>query len=128
MDKLRESQYNVAKNSDKVYLNEKVSNKDLHENQAKINQSGNSNVSVNVNVEVDTKAIAYAILCSSLAKKELTNDEFEFALMKLEELTNKKTKEDSYQNNELSSDQNNVSPSHQKNQSPWDKLLLKKVK
>jgi GTPase SAR1 family protein len=123
MDNTNEQhQHNPGKSSDIHYLDEKESNKELYENQAKINQSGNSNVSVNVNVEVDTKAIAYAILCSSLAKKELTNAEFEFALKKLDELTSKKNKEESQATNEP------AKSSHKDNPSPWDKLLLKKVK
>ena len=68
--------------------------KSKNDNQAKIGHSGNSNVDVNVNVEIDTTAIAYAILCSSLAKKELTNEEFEFALKKLENLMSKNKERD----------------------------------
>jgi hypothetical protein len=104
----RAKEVNV-KNLDKVSLREdtNTNNQDINENQAKINQSGNSNVNVNVTVEVDTKAIAYALLCSSLAKKEMTNEEFEFALQKLEQLTKNDQK-----------DKNN------KNDSQWNKLVF----
>jgi hypothetical protein len=111
MDTSRKSQVFLAKNSDRVSLKEKSNISDVNENQAKINHSGNSNVNVNVNVEVDTMAIAYALLCSSLAKKDLTNDEFQFALSKLEELTNNNKKKDE---------------SNLTNESRWNKLLFNK--
>ncbi|OCA82429.1 hypothetical protein A8F94_21235 [Bacillus sp. FJAT-27225] len=68
--------------------------KDTNENNAAIGHSGNSKVDVKVNVQIDTKAIAYALLCSSLAKNEMTNDEFSFAVRKLEELLNKSESDD----------------------------------
>lgn len=61
---------------------------DSKSNQSIIRQSGNSDV--DVSVEVDTTPIAYAMLCSLLATKQLSNKEFEAAVRKLEELTNKK--------------------------------------
>ncbi|WP_316569419.1 hypothetical protein [Neobacillus sp. YIM B06451] len=67
---------------------------DKNENSSKIGHSGNSNVDVNVNIQIDTKAIAYALLCSSLARKEMTNEEFSFAIKKLEELMHKDQKKE----------------------------------
>ena len=86
-DKSYESYSNLSESND---LENDFSTRSKNDNEAKIGHSGNSNVDVNVNVEIDTTAIAYAILCSSLAKKELTNDEFEFAVKKLEELMSEK--------------------------------------
>ncbi|MBD1381022.1 hypothetical protein [Metabacillus arenae] len=58
-------------------------------NTSHMNNSGNSDVDVNVNVLVDVMPIAYAILCSSLAKNEMSIQEFDKAIQKLEELTKK---------------------------------------
>lgn len=76
----------ISKKS-KVYYGRNSVNNERTDNQASIHHSGNSDVDVHVNIEIDTKSIAYALLCSSLAKKELTNEQFEFALNKLAELT-----------------------------------------
>lgn len=57
------------------------------ENINTIGQSGNSDVDVNVDVFVDTTAIAFAILTSLLATKQMTNEEFNIALRQLENLT-----------------------------------------
>jgi hypothetical protein len=111
MDTSRKSQAFLLKNSDRVSVKEDSNIRDINENQAKINHSGNSNVNVHVNVEVDTKAIAYALLCSALAKKDLTDDEFQFALSKLEELTNNNKKKDK---------------SNLNNESRWNKILFNK--
>ncbi|SES46324.1 hypothetical protein [Psychrobacillus sp. OK032] len=62
---------------------------DIDTNKSSISQSGNSDVDINVNVNIDTTSIAYAYLCSMLATKKMTNDEFETAIRKLEELTNR---------------------------------------
>lgn len=86
-DKLTDSYSKFSGSND---LENDFSTRSNNENEAKIGHSGNSNVDVNVNVEIDTTAIAYAILCSSLAKKELTNEEFEFAVKKLEDLMSEK--------------------------------------
>ena len=45
---------------------------------------------VNLNVQVDTTAIAYALLCSMLATKQMTEKEFDIAVRKLEGLTDSK--------------------------------------
>ncbi|WP_052342547.1 hypothetical protein [Bacillus sp. EB01] len=68
---------------------------DKNENHANVGHSGNSKVDVNVNVQIDTKALAYALLCSSLARKEISNDDFDHAISKLEELLNKQPKKES---------------------------------
>ncbi|GGA29744.1 hypothetical protein [Psychrobacillus lasiicapitis] len=65
---------------------------DRDTNKSSIGQSGNSDVDVNVNVNIDTTSIAYAYLCSMLATKKMTNDEFETAIRKMEELTNRNSK------------------------------------
>jgi hypothetical protein len=51
-------------------------------------------------------AIGYALLCSSLAKKDLTIEQFEFAFNKLQALTEKTQKNKSKRNNQ-----------------PWEKLF-----
>lgn len=56
------------------------------ENINTIGQSGNSDVDVRVDVFVDTTAIAFAILTSLLATKQMTNEEFEIAVKRLENL------------------------------------------
>jgi hypothetical protein len=53
-----------------------------------IQQSGNSDV--DILIEFDTTPIAFAMLCSMLATNQMSDKEFEFAVQKLEELTNKK--------------------------------------
>lgn len=58
-------------------------------NSNNIRQSGNSDVDVKVDVHVDTTAIGYAILCSLLATKQMSNEEFKAAVRSLEELTRK---------------------------------------
>lgn len=55
--------------------------------QSKISHSGNSNVDVQVTVE--TTSIAYAMLCSLLATKQISNNEFHNAIRKLNDLTHK---------------------------------------
>src|ERR1700730_7731539 len=70
-----------------------VENIDTDANHAKIGNSGNSNVDVHVNIEIDTKAIAYAMLCSLLATNAISNQEFNSAIAKWEELTEEKDKE-----------------------------------
>ncbi|WP_081485636.1 hypothetical protein [Bacillus methanolicus] len=57
--------------------------------EATVNQSGNSDVDVNVKVNIDTMPIALALLCQSFANKQLTKEEFEIAVKKLLELTDK---------------------------------------
>lgn len=59
---------------------------DKNSNQSSINHSGNSDV--DVIVQIDTKPIAFAMLCSLLATKQLSNEDFELAVRKLEELAN----------------------------------------
>lgn len=60
---------------------------DSNENNARIGHSGNSDVDIQLNVQVDTRPIAYAILCSLLATKQMTNEEFATAVQKMDELT-----------------------------------------
>lgn len=92
MDHSGKSRVLYSDNAERSSFNKNLSTRNKIENQANIGNSGNSNVDVNVNIEIDTAAIAYAILCSSLARKELTKDEFDFALKKLEELMSVKQK------------------------------------
>ncbi len=54
-----------------------------------IGHSGNSDVDVNIDVNVDTTPIGFAILCYLLAKGQMNNEEFQVAVQKLENLTNK---------------------------------------
>lgn len=63
---------------------------ELDSNSANIGHSGNSDVDVHVSIEVDTRPIAYALLCSMLATKQLSQSEFDTAVNKMEELTGKK--------------------------------------
>lgn len=74
---------------------------ELDSNSATIGHSGNSDVDVQVTIEVDTRPIAYALLCSMLATKQLSQSEFETAVKKMEELTGKK--ESNYVNKKVGS-------------------------
>ena len=107
MDISSKSKVYYGKNSDRDSAKKNSIKQDLIDNQAKISHSGNANVDVDVNLIIDTKSIAYALLCSSLAKKELTNDQFEFALNKLAELTSENKR------------------SHINKETPWNKLLFR---
>ena len=57
------------------------------ENINTIGQSGNSDVDVQIEVFVDTTPIAFAILSSLLATKQMTPTEFNEAVRRLENLT-----------------------------------------
>ncbi|MGI8387771.1 hypothetical protein [Robertmurraya sp. P23] len=70
-----------------VYQFRNKGSSDIDSNQASIGYSGNSDVDVHVNIDVDTRPIAYAVLCSLLATKQLSQSEFETAVKKMEELT-----------------------------------------
>ncbi|GGN57436.1 hypothetical protein [Oceanobacillus indicireducens] len=52
-----------------------------------IDYSGNSDVDIEVNV--DTTPIAYAMLCTLLATKQISDFEFKKAVRRLEDLTKK---------------------------------------
>lgn len=54
-------------------------------NQSTITHSGNSDVTVQITIQVDVKPIAFAILYSLVASKQLSTEEFESALQKLAE-------------------------------------------
>lgn len=60
---------------------------DMQTIESTVRESGNSDV--DVNILVDTTPIAYAMLCSLLATKQLTKSEFEKAVQKLDDLTEK---------------------------------------
>jgi hypothetical protein len=51
-----------------------------------IGHSGNSDVDLTVNIDIDTKAIAYGLLCSLFAKGEITEQELDKAIQKLDHL------------------------------------------
>lgn len=72
-----------------IYQFRNNGNAELDTNNAQIGQSGNSDVDVYVNIEIDTKPIAYALLSSLLATKQITRFEFEEAIKNLEKLTKK---------------------------------------
>ena len=57
-----------------------------------VENSGNSDVDIHVIVEMDTKPIAYAMLCSLLATKQINHKEFNIALKTLEGLIKKDEK------------------------------------
>ncbi|MEC1377677.1 hypothetical protein P9D39_26030 [Heyndrickxia oleronia] len=61
-----------------------------NDNKNTIGQSGNSDVDVHVDVHVDTTAIGFAILCSLLATKQMSNSEFEEAVNRLQQITQNK--------------------------------------
>lgn len=53
--------------------------------QSQISESGNSNVDVHIKLDVDVKPIAFAMLYSLFAGKQLTEIELEKALKRLKE-------------------------------------------
>ncbi|MBT2756987.1 hypothetical protein [Mesobacillus foraminis] len=57
--------------------------------QTMIGHSGNSDVDIKVNIEIETKAIAYGMLCSLYAKGDLTEQQLEKAISKLDKLIEK---------------------------------------
>ncbi|MDE3838686.1 hypothetical protein C0966_04695 [Bacillus methanolicus] len=63
---------------------DKISSVEIQSNQSQVAHSGNSDVNVHVNIQVDVTPIAFAVLYSLLATKQLSNEEFELALKKLE--------------------------------------------
>jgi hypothetical protein len=64
---------------------EKVVSNAADSNESSINNSGNSDV--DIRIAVDTTPIAFAMLCSLLASKQLSKEEFELAAQRLEDLT-----------------------------------------
>ncbi|MED1809014.1 hypothetical protein ABEW90_17565 [Bacillus subtilis] len=51
-----------------------------------IKNSGNSEV--HIDIHIDTMPIAFAILCSALAAKQMTKEEFDTAYTRLREMNN----------------------------------------
>ncbi|WP_051348624.1 hypothetical protein [Peribacillus kribbensis] len=85
----KNNEKNDSQNSQQAEFSQDIQN----QSQAQVNHSGNSDVDVNLNVEIDTTAIAYALLCSMLATKQMTEKQFNTAVRKLDGLTkNKKEK------------------------------------
>lgn len=79
-----------AKNN--VYSLEQFRNflsSEMETNKSIVQESGNSDV--DVTVKVDTTPIAFAMLCTLLATKQISNEEFESSVRKLEELTKRKS-------------------------------------
>jgi hypothetical protein len=74
---------NIAETQSLNLDNTKILNEGLNS----IDRSGNFDVDVQVDVHVDTTAIAFALLCSLLATKQMNNEEFEEAVRRLESLT-----------------------------------------
>jgi hypothetical protein len=58
-----------------------------NDSQSMIGRSGNSDV--DINIEIDTKAIAYAMLCSLYAMDRLDEKQFEKAIKKFESVMSK---------------------------------------
>ncbi|MFJ9289122.1 hypothetical protein [Bacillus halotolerans] len=59
---------------------------EMPKNGSVIENSGNSEV--HIDIHIDTMPIAFAILCSALAAKQMTKDEFDTAYTQLLELKN----------------------------------------
>jgi len=66
--------------------NQNESENDLkNSNRAQVAHSGNSDVNVHINIQVDVKPLAMAILYSLLATKQLSQEDFELGIRKLNE-------------------------------------------
>ncbi|MCF2131999.1 hypothetical protein L1I79_37100 [Strepomyces sp. STD 3.1] len=58
-------------------------------NKNSIDHTGNSDVDVTVDVEVDTMPIAFAMLYSLFASKQISSEEFELAIQRLKSWNSK---------------------------------------
>jgi len=100
------SMRNEARNETEISSNVNAIEKSINDNEIEtintIGHSGNSDVDLRVDVNVDTTSIGFAILCSLLATGQMNNEEFQIAVKKLEELTNRKS------GNFLGRDDNNI--------------------
>ncbi|MCY8072391.1 hypothetical protein [Bacillus inaquosorum] len=59
---------------------------EMPNNGSMIENSGNSEV--HIDIHIDTMPIAFAILCSALAAKQMSKDEFDTAYTQLREMNN----------------------------------------
>ncbi|MCY7907597.1 MULTISPECIES: hypothetical protein [Bacillus] len=57
---------------------------DMPSNGSMIENSGNSEV--HIDIHIDTMPIAFAILCSALAAKQMSKEEFDMAYTRLQEM------------------------------------------
>ncbi|WP_142919176.1 hypothetical protein [Peribacillus saganii] len=96
MDKFFRSMSSSASNNN-------TETQEIAKNNSAIGHSGNSNVDVHVSVEVDTRPIAYAMLCALLASNQLSNQQFETAVKKWEDLSDSKKDKSSEEKSEPSS-------------------------
>lgn len=71
-----------------------------HEMLSTVRHSGNSDV--DVKVIVDTAPIAYAMLCTLLASKQISDNEFKTSVKKIEKLTRNGEKPSIEEMNDLS--------------------------
>lgn len=53
--------------------------------QSHVSQSGNSDVNINIDIQIDVKPIAFAYLYSLLASQQISNEDFEKAIKRLNE-------------------------------------------
>lgn len=85
-----------------------------------VGHSGNSDVDLVVNVDIDTKAIAYGMLCSIYAKGELSEQELEKAIQKLDEIIDKdKSKKKSYNDPIIINNRNLFNNSSERRRRSW---------
>ncbi|WP_051239577.1 hypothetical protein [Pontibacillus halophilus] len=76
-------------NEEKDYPHEEKSRRkdeETYTSQSKIHSSGNSQVDLHISIDIDVKPIAFAMLYSLLAMKEVTAEEFEEAIKRMQEL------------------------------------------
>jgi hypothetical protein len=57
----------------------------VHSNQSEISDSGNSKVDIKINIQVDVKPIAFAIIYTLLAVRQISEEEFQSAIKKIED-------------------------------------------
>lgn len=69
-----------------VTLTEEIKELIRNSSTANLEKSGNSDVDVNLEIHIDNTPIAFAMLCSLYASKQLTLREFNTLVQKLEEL------------------------------------------
>lgn len=80
---------------------DKFSSRENLRNQLSVGDSGNSDVDVNVIVKVDTMPIAFAMLCSMWASNQMSDEDFERAVRKLEKLTGQQVNRSFFSENDI---------------------------
>ncbi|MCP3762381.1 hypothetical protein NLX67_08255 [Domibacillus sp. A3M-37] len=91
----------MASRRSSISNSDKFSSREDLRNRLSIGDSGNSDVDVNVIVKVDTIPIAFAMLCSMWASKQMSDEDFELAVRKLEKITGQQVNRSFFSENDI---------------------------